>query len=192
MFPSWEELVQLSVSNGGGGGGERGSPDRGPEGERQWREPGPLFPQLIVFCFFPWRGSEMRRQPRQGPPGSPGNTIVFVMKIEIVYFLGLEKQTLQGHPLAPCLLESGLFAVLTVLESGGPAARVSRGPALGTGLRSRLRGTCGHPGGSPRPLSAPREAPRARSAQAPAQSPTQGDPRPPPGCEVHSCPAEGF
>lgn len=50
----------------------------------------------------------MRNWPSLGPPGSPKNTIVFVMKIKIVYFLSLKKQTLQGHTLALCLLESGL------------------------------------------------------------------------------------
>lgn len=50
----------------------------------------------------------MRNWPSHRPPGSSKNTIVFVMKIKIVYFLSLKKQTLQGHTLALCLLESRL------------------------------------------------------------------------------------
>lgn len=34
-----------------------------------------------------------------------------MMKIKIVYFLSLKKQTLQGHTLDLCLLESGWFAI---------------------------------------------------------------------------------
>ena len=58
------------------------------------------------------RGSLNEDGPSQGPPGSSKNTIVFMMKIKIVYFLSLKKQTFQGHSLALCLLESGWLAIL--------------------------------------------------------------------------------
>lgn len=82
-------------------------------------EPGPALNITPAHCFLSYcilqfsllRGSLNEDWPSQGPPGSSKNTIVFMMKIKIVYFLSLKKQTLQGHTLDLCLLESGWFAI---------------------------------------------------------------------------------
>lgn len=102
---------------------------RSPEGDRKVSaercgtrapEPWPHVKYNPAHCFLGYcilwfslmRGSLNEDWPSQGPPGSSKNTIVFMMKIKIVYFLSLKKQTLQGHTLALCLLESGWFAIL--------------------------------------------------------------------------------
>lgn len=80
----------------------------------------------------------MRNWPSQGLPGSSKNTIVFVMKIKIVYFLSLKKQTLQGHTLARCLLESGLVCCSS--SRGLSLGAQKQGSAGGHWLRNTPRG----------------------------------------------------
>lgn len=84
----------------------------------------------------------MRNWPSQGLPGSSTNTIVFMMKIKIVYFLSLKKQTLQGHTLASCLLRLGLVCYFSsrCLSLGAP----KQGSAEGHWLRHTPRDTQDH------------------------------------------------
>lgn len=72
----------------------------------------------------------MRNWPSQGPPGSSKNTIVFMMKIKIVYFLKFKKANSPRSYIGPVPagIRACLLFFLQVPESGDPEARVSWGP----------------------------------------------------------------
>lgn len=73
----------------------------------------------------------MRNWPSQGPPGSSKSTIVFVMKIKIVYFLTFKKANTPRSYIGPVPagIRACLLFFLQVPESGDPEARVSCGPS---------------------------------------------------------------
>lgn len=127
----------------------------------------------------------MRNWLSPGPPGSAKNTIVFVMKIKIVYFLGLKKANTPRSDVGPVPagIRACLLFFLRVPKSGDPEARVSWGPLAERHTQETVkfsRSSAPWPSG---PLTArgPRGGAEDKPGGHPAQSPTQGD------LSRHSC-----